>query len=217
MADLAFARERMVARQIAGRGVCDRRVLNAMREVPREAFVPDRYRDYAYDDTPIPIGCGQTISQPYIVALMIVEAALAPGDHVLEIGAGSGYAAAVMSRIAAHVHAIERLPELVEVATARLAQLGYANVDVRLGDGTRGWPAAAPFDAIIASAGGPAIPHVLKDQLAIDGRLIMPVGQTSRRQVLTLVRRVSTTQFEEDHLGNVAFVPLIGEYGWAAS
>ena len=155
------ARERMVERQIAARGVRDAEVLRAMRSVPREEFVDAPLREFAYEDAPLPIGAGQTISQPYIVALMIEAAQVRPGERVLEIGAGSGYAAAVMARIAGHVYAIERQPELARLAQERFDRLGFDNVTLKLGDGTRGWPEHAPFDAILAAAGGPDVPDVL--------------------------------------------------------
>lgn len=214
MADLDDARERMIANQIARRGVRDPAILDAFRAVPREAFVPAQYLEYAYEDTPIPIEAGQTISQPYVVALMIAEAELSPRDRVLEIGAGSGYAAAVMSRIAQRVYAIERHGELVALARARFAALGYDNIELREGDGTHGWPEAAPFDVILASAAGPAVPQTLKQQLAVGGRLLMPVGETARQQRLVRVRRQDRTHFREEDLGDVAFVPLIGAHGF---
>jgi protein-L-isoaspartate(D-aspartate) O-methyltransferase len=214
MLDLIDARERMVERQVAARGVNDRQVLEAMRAVPRERFVPEGLAEFAYDDSPLPIAAGQTISQPYIVGLMIQAAELRPTDAVLEVGAGSGYAAAVMSRIAARVYAIERHAELAGTAAARLADLGYDNVSVRAGDGTRGWPEAAPFDAILVAAGGPAIPQALKEQLEIGGRLVIPVGASPLDQRLVKVVRTSATHFEEEDLGGVVFVPLIGEHGW---
>jgi protein-L-isoaspartate(D-aspartate) O-methyltransferase len=214
MFDHAAARAQMVDRQIARRGLTDARVLAAMREVPREMFVPESLAAHAYDDGPLPIEAGQTISQPFVVAIMIEAAEIAPGDRVLEIGAGSGYAAAVMSRIAAQVYAIERHASLADSAAARLQQLGYANVEVRAGDGTHGWPEAAPFDAIIASAGGPAIPQALKEQLDLGGHLVMPVGDSPRVQRLIKVTRAGANLFVEEDLGAVAFVPLIGAHGW---
>jgi protein-L-isoaspartate(D-aspartate) O-methyltransferase len=214
MPELALARERMVDRQVARRGVRDDHVLEAMREVPREAFVPEGLQEFAYDDAPLPIEAGQTISQPYIVGLMIQAAAIRPGDRVLEIGAGSGYAAAVMSRIAGQVFAIERHEALTGLARERLRRLGYDNVELRTGDGTRGWVEAGPFDAILAAAGGPSIPQALKDQLDLGGRLVMPVGATQDEQRLVKVTRVRASHFEEDDLGAVRFVPLIGEQGW---
>jgi protein-L-isoaspartate(D-aspartate) O-methyltransferase len=214
MLDMRRDRERMVDRQLAARGIADRRVLDAMREVPREAFVPANLQEFAYDDGPLPIGAGQTISQPYVVAVMIEAAALNPGDRVLEVGAGSGYAAAVMSRIAGQVHAIERLAELTTQARERLDRLGYGNVELRTGDGTRGWPEAAPFDAILTAAGGPSVPETLKSQLVVGGRLVMPVGDTQRDQRLVKVTRTGPASYEEQDLGGVSFVPLIGEHGW---
>src|SRR5215210_7059054 len=162
MLDLTRARARMVEVQIARRGVRDRSVLDAMRHVPREAFVEPGFEEFAYEDGPLPIGEGQTISQPYVVALMIEAAEVRPGDHVLEVGAGSGYAAAVMSQIADRVYAIERYPPLGEAARRRFDRLGYDNIDLRVGDGTKGWPEAAPFDAILVAAGGPDVPRALK-------------------------------------------------------
>jgi protein-L-isoaspartate(D-aspartate) O-methyltransferase len=214
MLDYAYARETMVARQVARRGIRDARVLDAMREVPREAFVDPGMQEFAYEDAPLPIGSGQTISQPYIVALMAEAAALRPGDSVLEIGAGSGYAAAVVSRLAAKVYAIERHGALAAAARRRLAGLGFDNVYVRTGDGSAGWPEFAPFDAILAAAGGPAIPQALKEQLDIGGRLVMPVGARDEEQRLVKVTRVDATRFEEEDLGAVRFVPLIGQHGW---
>jgi protein-L-isoaspartate(D-aspartate) O-methyltransferase len=215
MLDMSVARERMVERQLARRGVRDTYVIDAMRQVPREVFVPQGLEEFAYEDSPLPIEAGQTISQPYIVALMIEAAEIEPGDRVLEIGAGSGYAAAVMSRIAERVYAIERHETLTQRAVERLERLGYDNLEVRTGDGTHGWPDAAPFDAILAAAGGPAIPQALKDQLEIGGRLVMPVGETQGEQRLVKITRRDGTHFEEEDLGGVRFVPLIGEHGWS--
>src|SRR5215212_7643333 len=215
MLDLSRARHRMVAVQIAGRGVRDRSVLDAMRRVPREAFVLPGFEEFAYEDTPLPIGEGQTISQPYIVALMIEAAEVRPGDRVLEVGAGSGYTAAVMSRIADRVYAIERLPSLGEAARRRFKRLGYDNIELRVDDGTKGWPEAGPFDAILVAAGGPEVPPALKEQLAIGGRLVIPVGEDLHDQTLLKITRTSETAFEGEDLGTVRFVPLIGEQGWA--
>ncbi len=215
MLDLARARERMVDVQIARRGVRDARVLEAMRRVPREAFVEPGFEEFAYEDGALPIAERQTISQPYIVALMVEAAEIKPGESVLEVGAGSGYAAAVMSQIADRVFGIERHPALVEAAQQRFRKLGYDNIDLRGGDGTRGWPEAAPFDAILVSAGGPGVPAALKQQLAIGGRLVIPVGGQERHQNLLKITRRSETEYDEDNLGAVMFVPLIGEQGWA--
>jgi protein-L-isoaspartate(D-aspartate) O-methyltransferase len=214
MQDLSQQREQMVQRQMADRGVRDPRVLGAMREVPREAFVPEHLRQHAYDDGPLPIDAGQTISQPYIVALMVEAAAIGPQDRVLEIGAGSGYAAAVMSRLAARVFAVERHERLSRAAAARLARLGYDNVELRTADGSLGWPEAAPFDAIVASAGAPAVPETLKRQLAIGGRLVVPVGRRGGEQRLVKLTRTGADRFEEVDLGGVVFVPMVGAHGW---
>jgi protein-L-isoaspartate(D-aspartate) O-methyltransferase len=213
--DFSRARARMVDVQIARRGVRDRHVLEAMRRVPREAFVEPGLEEFAYEDGPLPIAEGQTISQPYIVALMIESAEVKPGTSVLEVGAGSGYAAAVMSQIADRVYAIERHPSLGEAARQRFKTLGYDNIDLRVGDGTNGWPEAAPFDAILVAAGGPEVPQALKEQLAIGGRLVIPVGEQERHQTLLKVTRNGEADYEEEDLGVVAFVPLIGEQGWA--
>lgn len=215
MRDFEGQREEMVRRQIAARGVDDRLVLEAMRAVPRERFVDAPMQDYAYDDSPLPIAAGQTISQPYIVARMIEMARITPGERVLEIGTGSGYAAAVMAQIAGRVFTIERHGQLTEIARRRFEELHYDNIEVRSGDGTAGWPEAAPFDAIIASAGGPDVPDVLRAQLAIGGRLVMPVGESLHHQRLVRVTRVDEYRFEQQFLDHVAFVPLIGTYGWA--
>lgn len=214
MADFAALREEMVARQIAGRGIESTRLLAAMREVPREAFVPDALALYSYDDSPLPIEAGQTVSQPYIVALMIEAAGIAPGDSVLEIGAGSGYAAAVMGRIAKKVIAIERHAELAALAAERMERLGYGNVVIVHGDGSAGWPDGAPFDAILAAASGSHVPEVLLEQLAVGGVLVMPVGEPQSIQNLVKVARVAEQDFRREDLGAVRFVPLIGEQGW---
>jgi protein-L-isoaspartate(D-aspartate) O-methyltransferase len=208
------AREEMVRRQLEGRDITDRHVLAAMRAVPRERFVPADYAEHAYDDGPLPIEEGQTISQPYIVALMLQAAELRPGDHMFEVGAGSGYAAAVAGRIADRVVSIERHAHLAEAARRRLDRLGYANVRILAGDGTRGCAEEAPFDAIIVSAGGPDVPGALRGQLRVGGRLVIPVGQGDS-QTLLCIRGVAEDLYEQDDLGEVVFVPLIGEQGWA--
>jgi protein-L-isoaspartate(D-aspartate) O-methyltransferase len=210
----ATDREIMVARHLQARGIADRYVLKAMGDVPREEFVPEPLQEFAYEDSPLPIEAGQTISQPYIVARMVELAEIEPGDNVLEVGAGSGYAASVMSRIADHVYAIERHEELARIASERLARLGYRNAEIICADGTKGLPEHAPYDAIIVSAGGPKVPEPLKAQLAIGGRLVVPVG-TGSSQALIRVRRTGEEDFEEEDFGAVAFVPLIGEAGWA--
>lgn len=215
MPDFEGARARMVQEHLVARGIREPRLLDAMRTVPREAFVARELAELAYDDTPLPIAVGQTISQPFIVAEMIRAAEIAPGERVLEVGAGSGYAAAVMSRIAGAVFAIERHEELARAARERCRELGYDNVHVLHGDGTRGWSEHAPFDAIIVSAGGPSAPPPLLKQLAIGGRLVIPVGETPRQQRLIRIVRRSEDEYEEDDLGAVQFVPLIGAEGWS--
>src|SRR3954470_4960898 len=205
----------MVRVQIQGRGVRDPRVLAARRAVPREVFVAPGLEEFAYQDAPLPIEEGQTISQPYIVAMMIESAEVRPGDHVLEVGAGSGYAAAVMSQIAGRIYAIERCPSLADAAKALFNKLDYRNIELGVGDGTRGWPEAAPFDAILVAASGPGVPPALTEQLAIGGRLVIPVGEHTHGQALRKITRTSDTAYEEEDLGAVAFIPLIGEQGWA--
>ncbi len=214
MADFAMLREQMVSEQIARRGLRDPQLLAAFAAVPREEFVAEPHRPRAYGDHPLPIEAGQTISQPYIVALMIDAASVKSGDHVLEVGAGSGYAAAVISRIARLVVAVERQPELVRVARERIKRLGYDNVLVVEGDGTRGWPDEAPYDAILAAASGSHVPQPLVDQLAPGGRLVMPVGDPSWVQRLVQVSKGEDGSIQQSDLGEVRFVPLIGEEGW---
>jgi len=207
-------RERMVAKQIEARGVEDSFVLDAMRAVPREDFMPSEERDVAYEDGPLPIGHGQTISQPYIVAAMTAAARVRPGERVLEIGTGSGYGAAVLSKIAGEVYTIERIEALADSARERLAALGYGNVHVRCGDGTLGWPEHAPYDAIVVTAGGPTVPPALLDELKPGGRLVMPLGSNPRVQRLVRLTRTGPETYAQDELEPVAFVPLIGEQGW---
>ena len=212
--NFAKLRDSMVDLQIARRGVRSHLVLDAMRTVPREAFLPEPLREFAYEDAPLPIAEGQTISQPYIVALMTDALALEGGEKVLEIGTGSGYAAAVLSRIARNVYTVERIGQLAEKAAAALADLGYGNVHVLHADGTRGWPDHAPYDAIVVAAGGPEVPESLKTQLKIGGRLVIPVGADRRVQELLRVIRVSEDQYKTENIADVRFVPLVGEEGW---
>ncbi|RWO52761.1 MAG: protein-L-isoaspartate(D-aspartate) O-methyltransferase [Mesorhizobium sp.] len=214
MLDLSHARNRMVEVHLSRRGIHDREVLEAMREVPREAFVAPGFEEFAYEDGPLPIAEGQTISQPYIVALMIEMAEIGTGDHVLEVGTGSGYAAAVMSRIVERVYTIERHAGLAETARQRFQELGYDNIEVRTGDGTKGWPDAAPFDAILVAAGGPGAPLALQEQLDVGGRLVIPVGDDPHDQRLLKVTRTGAATYSEEDFGGVRFVPLIGEQGW---
>jgi protein-L-isoaspartate(D-aspartate) O-methyltransferase len=211
---LSQRRSEMVERAIAARGVRSEHVLRAMRSVPREAFLPRRLREFAYEDSPLPIEEGQTISQPYIVAFMTEALALAGGEKVLEIGTGSGYAAAVLAEIAGEVYTVERIGQLAEKAASALADLGYDNVHVLHGDGTRGWPDHAPYDGIIVAAGGPKIPESLKEQLKIGGRLVIPVGSDSKIQELGRVTRISEEEYRREDLADVRFVPLIGHEGW---
>jgi protein-L-isoaspartate(D-aspartate) O-methyltransferase len=214
MLDFEHARHRMVEAHIARRGVHDERVLQALRDVPREAFVDAGFEEFAYEDSPLPIGSGQTISQPFVVAKMAEVAEIEETDRVLEIGTGSGYAAAVLAELAAEVFTVERHRSLAEQAEERLRASGYANVKVRVADGTRGWPEKAPFDAILVAAGGPSVPLTLQEQLEIGGRLIMPVGRELGSQRLIRITRTAANKFEEEDLGGVTFVPLIGEHGW---
>jgi protein-L-isoaspartate(D-aspartate) O-methyltransferase len=204
----------MVERQLAARDITDARVLDAMRRIPREAFVAPRWQRDAYADSPLPIAEGQTISQPYIVALMLEAAELQRGDRVLDVGAGSGYASAVTSLIVERVYAIERHAALAKTGRERLQRLGHRNVEWRCGDGSLGWPEAAPFDAILVAAGAPAVPEALRAQLAEGGRLVMPVGSATRWQRLLKLKRLEGGRWLEDDLGAVAFVPLIGAEGW---
>lgn len=212
--DFAAERESMVARQLVARGIRDTAVLDAMRAVPRHAFVPAELRALAYSDTPLPIASEQTISQPYVVARMIEAANVHAGDRVLEVGTGSGYAAAVLARIAAHVDTIERHRTLADTARATLAALSIANVDVHCADGTLGWPESAPFDAIIAAAGAPAVPPPWHEQLSIGGRIVMPIGGRYVSQRLMKLTRTEMDHFDVQDLGAVHFVSLIGAQGW---
>lgn len=188
--------------------------MDAMAKVPREVFVPQSCRRLAYSDGPLPIGMGQTISQPYMVAWMAEALELAPGDRVLEVGTGSGYSAAVLGRLGGAVYTVERHASLARGARAVLMRLGYDNVHVRHGDGSLGWPEHAPFDAIIVSAGGPRVPAALRDQLNPGGRLVMPVGPAVGSQLLVRERRAPTGDFSREELGSVRFVPLVGEEGF---
>jgi protein-L-isoaspartate(D-aspartate) O-methyltransferase len=207
-------RQSMVEHQLVARGIRSPLVLKAFQTVPREAFLPSRLAEFAYRDTPLPIAEGQTISQPFIVALTLEALRIQKGDRVLEIGTGSGYAAALLGELANEVHTVERLPSLAESAARVLAQLGYTQVNVHAGDGTLGWPARAPYDCIAVAAGGPEIPKALLQQLAPHGRLVIPIGKQLDSQVLTRVTRLGQNQFQEEALCDVRFVPLIGERGW---
>jgi len=208
--NFAIERAAMVERQLRCRGISEQPILDAFLEVPREAFISEDYAGIAYDDRPLPIGSGQTISQPYVVALMIQAAGVKRGDRVLEVGAGSGYAAAILGRIAAEVIAIERVGEFVPIARERMQRLGYDNVRVVHGDGTLGAPEEAPFDAILAAASGSHVPDALIQQLAPGGRLVMPVGDPGWVQKLIKVTRGPMDRLITEDLGAVRFVPLIG-------
>ena len=208
MAKLQDERQRMVRQQLVLRGISERRILAVMGQVPRERFVPSTVQELAYADAPLTIEEGQTISQPYVVALMALKAEIKPGDRVLEIGTGSGYAAAVLAQLAAQVFTVERYASLLHSAQQRFQELGYSNIFTRLGDGSQGWLEEAPFDVIIVSAAAAQIPQPLCDQLADRGRMVIPVGPIDTEQrLLKVVRRGS--DFRQQDLGAVQFVPLV--------
>lgn len=202
----------MVKHHLESRGISDTRVLAAMANVPREQFVPDDVRDEAYRDGPLPIGFGQTISQPYTVAMMCEALQLTGTENVLEVGTGSGYATCVLSYLARFVHTIERIPELAQLAVEHLRKLGVSNVQVHVGDGSLGLPEAAPFDAIVVTAGGPSVPSGFMNQLTDGGRIVMPVGPMHNQIMCRYTRRQERLELEE--LGEFCFVPLIGEAAW---
>lgn len=207
-------REHLIENELRVQGIESEAVLQAMRSVPREEFVSNKMRQYAYRNAPLPIGYGQTISQPLIVATMTEALKLAPHERVLEIGAGSGYEAAVLAQIAREIFTVERHRELANTSRERLKRLGYDNVHVLHADGTRGWSEEAPFHAVIVAAGSPCVPPKLLQQLAIGGRLVIPVGEKKDMQILTRVIRLRDDTFEYEEMGAVRFVPLIGETGW---
>jgi protein-L-isoaspartate(D-aspartate) O-methyltransferase len=209
----ADARRRMVEEQLQARGIRDVRVLDAFARMPRDVFVDAAHVEQAYDDAPLAIGHGQTISQPYVVAMTAEALGLGGRERVLDIGTGSGYAAAILGMLAREVHTIERLAELADPARERLARLGFANVHVHLGDGSRGWPEAAPYDAIAVAAAAPRVPRSLLDQLAVGGRLIVPTGSADRQRLMRVTRR-DALRFDRDDLGEVRFVPLVGAEAW---
>jgi protein-L-isoaspartate(D-aspartate) O-methyltransferase len=206
--------DRMITEQLVERGITDERVLEAMRETPRERFVDPELASEAFLDKALPMIHGQTISQPYIVALMAQQAAIQATDRVLEVGAGSGYGAAILGRLAARVWTIERVPQLSRRAGVIVATLGLSNVTVLRGDGSLGWPAAAPFNAIIVTAAAPEAPASLRQQLAVGGRLIIPIGSPDGQQRLVKIVRKDAETFEQEDICPVAFVPLIGENGY---
>ncbi len=213
MTDQGIRRDRMVTRLIAGRGVEDPRVLEAMRTIPRHRFVEEALADKAYGDHALPIGKGQTISQPIIVARMAELLKLGPSDAVLEIGTGSGYQCAVLSCLAQRVYTVERIPELSQTARRTVRSLAIENVHFKVFDGTYGWSEFGPYDAILVTAAAPSVPRPLLDQLRKGGRLVLPVGETGR-QALRLLRKQSASRFTEEDHGRVAFVPLVGRYGF---
>ncbi|GIK08458.1 MAG: protein-L-isoaspartate O-methyltransferase [Anaerolineaceae bacterium] len=205
-------RKEMTRRQIAARGLRDPRLLAAFESVPRHLFVPEEYRQRSYADGPLPIGHEQTISQPYIVALMTHLLELTGRERVLEVGTGSGYQAAILSRLAAEVHTVEIVPELFAQAERTLSELGCANVHSHLADGSLGWTAAAPYDGILVTAAAPSAPQMLLDQLAAGGRLVLPVGGLGYQELE--IWRKENEEFKRKSSLGVAFVPLRGEYGW---
>ena len=209
MPDFAQQREQMVRRQLAARGLSDPALLAAFRAIPRERFVPQQQRHRAYDDSALPIEAGQTISQPYIVALMLHAAALSPDDHVLEVGAGSGYAAAVLGRLVRSVVAVERHAELARLAADRMATLGCGNVEIAHGDGMLGYPPHAPYDAILCAAANPDVPDAWVEQLAPGGRIVMPLGEHHGAQQLVRLTRTKEGRLREERLDPVRFVPLL--------
>lgn len=215
MADFVYARRRMVEDQIAARSIRDERVLRAMRTVPRHHFVDEGLQAQAYGDFPLPIGEGQTISQPYIVALMTEALELIHTDKVLEVGTGSGYQAAILAELAAQVYSVERIATVASRARRILDELGYANVVITVGDGTRGWPEEGPFNAIVVTAGAPEVPRPLVDQLTVNGRLVVPVGDSQSQELLKLVK--TEHGMERIDLGGCRFVKLIGNHGWGAA
>ncbi|PHQ26989.1 protein-L-isoaspartate O-methyltransferase [Marinobacter guineae] len=213
--EFASRRASMVDYQLVARGIESPLVLEAMGRVAREKFVPKSMQDCAYDDGPLPIGAGQTISQPYVVALMTEALNLQGGEKVLDIGTGSGYAAAVLACIASEVFSMERVPELAERASSTLVSEGFDNVVVRCGDGTLGWPEHQPFDGIVVAAGAPVVPEALKHQLAVGGHLVIPVGSEHSVQSLLRITRLAESEFRTEDFGAVRFVPLLGEQGWS--
>jgi len=205
-------RREMVQSQLERRNLKDRRVLEAMRKVPRHRFVPEQSRGEAYEDHPLPIGEGQTISQPYMVAIMTELLELRGGEKVLEIGTGSGYQLAILAELAREVFSVERWGPLADRSRARLRELGYRNIEIRTGDGTLGWPERAPFDGIIVTAGAPKIPPPLLEQLSEGGRLVIPVGEERHQELCRVVKEGGGTR--KEYFGGCVFVPLVGEHGW---
>lgn len=213
MRDFAIARRRMVEDQVIARGITDRRVIDAMLKVPRHKFVEEAFESQSYQDAPLPIGEKQTISQPYMVAVMSEALALKGGETVLEVGTGSGYQAAILAMLADRVFSLERIPSLARRARKALDECGFSKVNIRVADGTLGWQDKGPFDAIVVTAGAPDVPRDYLEQLVIGGRLVIPVGDRSS-QVLLRITRTGDHEFKEEQLLGCRFVPLIGSHGW---
>ena len=211
-AQFAAARRLMVEEQLRARGIHDERVLKAMAKVPRHLFVPDKYQNLAYEDQPLPIGFGQTISQPYMVAIMVEALELKGNEVALEVGTGSGYQAAILSLLARRVYSVEIIPELAEEARERLKRLGYENVEVVLGNGSLGWEKGGPYEAMVIAAAAPKVPELLIDQLKEGGRLVIPVGDLSLQSCVQVRKEGGRVCFK--NLGACSFVPLVGEEGW---
>jgi protein-L-isoaspartate(D-aspartate) O-methyltransferase len=211
---MKYERERlqMVQKQILSRGIKNERVIKAFEKVERHLFVPDEQLKYAYQDRPLPIGLGQTISQPYIVALMTELLNLKGTEKVLEIGTGSGYQAAILGEVVKEVHSVERHEDLAERASSLITSLGYTNIHVHVGDGSNGWPDKAPYDAVLVTAAAPSVPEPLKEQLAENGRLVIPVGKPGVQSLEVWQKKDG--EFEQEWIAQVAFVPLLGEHGW---
>lgn len=213
MRDFSISRRRMVEQQVLARGVSDQRVIDAMLKVPRHKFVEEAFENQAYQDAPLPIGEKQTISQPYMVAVMSEALLLTGTETVLEVGTGSGYQAAVLALLADRVFSLERIPSLARRARKVLDDCGYSKVNIRVADGTRGWQEMAPFDAIVVTAGAPDVPQEYLQQLVVGGRLVIPVGNRDS-QVLMRITRTGDSEYKEERLLGCRFVPLIGSYGW---
>ena len=213
MSDFSIARRRMVEGQVIARGITDQRVIDAMLKVPRHKFVEEALQSQAYQDAPLPIGERQTISQPYMVAVMSQSLALNGSETVLEIGTGSGYQAAVLALLADRVFSLERIPSLARRARRILDECGFSKVNIRVADGTRGWQEMAPFDAIMVTAGAPEVPQDYLDQMAVGGRLVIPVGDRTS-QVLMRITRTGVREYEDERLLGCRFVPLVGSCGW---
>lgn len=212
LTDFEFARREMVSKQLRARGIRSSRVLDAMLSVPRHLFVPPPHAAEAYADSPLPIGAGQTISQPFMVAAMAEELSLEGGERVLEVGAGSGYQAAVLSRLACQIIAVESQSALAAQARERLVRLGYTNIRIEEGDGSAGWPVEAPYDAILVAAAAPSVPPPLIDQLKEDGRLVIPVGTAEHQELLRIVKHEGGIVQQSRY--DCRFVLLLGRYGW---